>query len=374
MDEKIDSGTAKGRVLIVDDEARNRELLRDLLESQGYEVTEAENGAAALAVVAQAAPHAILMDVMMPGLDGFEVCRQLKANPATAPIPILMITALHERDDRLKGIAAGASDFLTKPIDTRDVMLRTRNAVNSKQLYDLVQTGLEKLKHLEQLRDNLTNMIVHDMRAPLTGILGNLGLMEMHLGQRLEAGDRTCLTEALSATRILIEMVNALLDVSKFEAGAMVLKREICDLKQVVADEVQCLGGLFKQSSVIIKEPNGNSKVFCDRKLVQRIVANLLSNAAKYSPSGGLIEVVLQQVADTVKIMVIDQGPGVSPEYHARIFEKYGQVDSGMERKQYSTGLGLIFCKLTVEAHGGHIGVDSVPGHGSTFWFTLPIS
>ena len=129
-----DGVQASGRVLVVDDELPNRELLRGLLEAKGHSVTEAVNGCEALALAAQVMPHAILLDIMMPEMDGFEVCRQLKANPVTAPIPVLMVTALSDRDDRLKGIEVGASDFLSKPVDTRDVELRTRNAIHSKQL------------------------------------------------------------------------------------------------------------------------------------------------------------------------------------------------------------------------------------------------
>ena len=368
-----DGVQASGRVLVVDDELPNRELLRGLLEAKGHSVTEAVNGCEALALAAQVMPHAILLDIMMPEMDGFEVCRQLKANPVTAPIPVLMVTALSDRDDRLKGIEVGASDFLSKPVDTRDVELRTRNAIHSKQLYDQLQESLLKLQKLERLRDNLTHMIVHDMRSPLQSISGNLELLEMSLGESVRADDRSCLQDALSSAGRLIEMVSSLLDVSRMEAGQMPLNREVCDLGKVAEDAVKLLGGLFTQSPVVLEIPPVGREAFCDKMLVQRVISNLLGNAAKYSPSGSEIKLSIQRLTDAVKVLVIDQGSGIPPEYHAQIFEKFGQVDLGAQRTAHSTGLGLTFCKLAVEQHGGQIGVESVPGHGSTFWFTLPL-
>ena len=362
----------KGRVLVVDDEAQNRELLRDLLEAQGHTVTEAENSVAALTLITQTAPHAVLLDVMMPGINGFEVCRRLKADPATAPIPVLLVTALRERADRLQGIEAGANDFLTKPIDTREVVLRTRNAIYTKQLYDQVQATLQQLQQLERLRDNLTHMIVHDMRSLLTSIYGNLQLVGMDVGQNGGASDKQCIAGALTSSRTLIEMVSSLLDVSRLEAGQMPLRRETCDLQQVTQEAVNLLGGLLHKTPLVFETPAPVAAVSCDKGLIQRVISNLVSNAANYSPSGCPLTITLQQLAETVKVSVKDQGQGIPPEYHVKIFEKFGQVEDGRHGKAYSSGLGLTFCKLAVEAHGGQIGVDSAVGKGSTFWFTLP--
>ena len=366
------SAGINGRVLVVDDEARNRELLRDLLEAQGHSVTEAENGEVALTLIAQTAPHAVLLDVMMPGMSGFEVCRRLKADPATAPIPVLLVTALRERDDRLQGIAAGANDFLTKPIDTREVVLRTRNAIYTKQLYDQVQQTLKQLQQLERLRDNLTHMIIHDMRSLLTSIYGNLQLLELGLGKNGGANDKQYIAETLTSSRTLIEMVSSLLDVSRLEAGQMPLRRETCDLQQVTQEAVNLLGGLLHNTPIEFETPTPVATTACDQGLIQRVISNLVTNAANYSPAGCPIKITIQQLAETVKVSVTDQGQGIPPEYHVKIFEKFGQVENGRHGKAYSSGLGLTFCKLAVEAHGGQIGLDSAVGKGSTFWFTLP--
>ncbi|MBT3375037.1 MAG: response regulator, partial [Lentisphaerae bacterium] len=220
-----DSSTAQsavtGRVLVVDDEPDNRELLRTLLEMKGHTVFDAGNGAEALDMVKDALPDVILLDVMMPEMDGYEVCRRLKGDPETAPVPIIMVTALAGRSDRLEGIDAGANDFLTKPVGAQDVILRVRNSIYTKRLYDQVNESLDRLRELEELRDNLTHMIVHDMRSPLMGICGSLELLQMTVADRLDEEDRDDMERALDSSRLLTEMVSSLLDVSRLEAGKM---------------------------------------------------------------------------------------------------------------------------------------------------------
>ena len=372
MSATIEGASAVGRVLVVDDEVRNRELLRDLLELQGYFVAEAENGREALVLATQMMPHVILLDVMMPGMDGYEVCRQLKAHAETAPIPVLMVTALDERDDRLKGIEAGASDFLGKPVDAQDIVLRTRNAVYAKQLYDRMQESYRKLQELEQMRDSLVHMIVHDMRSPLMGITGNLEILETCVSESLAEADKECLTDALDAARRLVEMISSMLDVSRLESGQMPLHLEACTLRQAAAEAVKLLGGLLRYSPVVVSAPQDGGAVTCDPAIIRRVLFNLLGNAAKYSPKDCEIKLSIQRQGEALHVSVSDQGPGIPPELHTRIFEKFGQVGAGAKNKGYSTGLGLTFCKLAVEQHGGRIGVENRPGGGSTFWFTVP--
>ena len=229
----IESDEKHGRILVVDDEMRNRKLLRDLLETNGYSVVEAEDGIDALNKASSGPCDVILLDVMMPRMDGLEACRKLKANPETAHIPVLMVTALDERERRHQGIDAGANDYLAKPIDRRDVLLRVRNAVYAKHLRDKVQQDFAKLRKLETLRDNLTHMIVHDMKSPLLAITGSLELIR----QDLEGKDLSTLELwriGMVAVQELSAMCNSLLDVSRLEAGQMPVKRESCDLIPII--------------------------------------------------------------------------------------------------------------------------------------------
>lgn len=251
------------------------------------------------------------------------------------------------------------------------MVLRTRNAIYTRKLYEQVEEDFQRLKELEQLRDNLTHMIVHDMRSPLQGILLSLEFLEESTSL-VDETDKMCLAGGLASARLLIEMVSSLLDVSRLEAGQMPLHRTPCDLVKVAQSSVDMLSGLFKKSPVILDGPPEGCSLACDEGLIQRVIMNLLGNAAKYSPGGRPIRLRIQREPGGVRLAVTDEGRGIPPEYHKRIFEKFGQVESGGDRKKYSTGIGLTFCRLAVEAHGGQIGVDSGVSKGSTFWFTLP--
>ena len=360
-----------GCVLVVDDEEKGRELLRDLLELQGHQVTEAEDGEQALQKVGESPPDVVLLDVMMPGLDGFDVCRRLKGDPKTAPIPVLLVTALRDRRDRLKGIESGANDFLTKPIDSQDVILRVRNAVYTKHLFDQVQENYERLQELEALRDNLTHMIVHDMRSPLTGMMGFLQLLQMSAKAKLDETEMEDLERALGTTRSLAEMINGLLDVSRLESGEMPLDRSSCDLSTLASEAIESLGALVGQSHVGFKAPPEPVSASCDPDVIRRVIANLVGNAVKFTPQDGEVQVPVERIGAQARVAVADTGRGIPPEYHEKIFEKFGQVEARQQNRKYSTGLGLTFCKLAVEAHGGEIGVESEVGQGSTFWFVL---
>jgi len=380
---------SKGLILVVDDEPRNRELLHDLLAVNGYDVIDAENGIAALKAVDSQEFDVILLDVKMPGLDGLEVCRRLKANQATAPIPVFMVTALTDREQRDLGIEAGANDYLTKPIDRRDVLLRVRNAVYAKRLYDKVQQDLTKLQELEVLQDNLTHMIVHDMRSPLMAISWAYDLI-MKEQNLLSETQQEFLTMSQNACCELIEMVNSLLDISRMETGKMPLNRTSCDLLDVARKAAESVAVLVLHKKLIILVDGTAGTVSADRDIMYRTFVNLLGNAIKFSPENSTIRVDVSSSDESVRVMVTDQGCGIPPEYHKKIFDKFGQVSANKDEQHHSSGLGLTFCKLAVEAHGGLIGVESPltsspsltdsdvaggrveVGLGSEFWFTIP--
>ena len=364
----------QGLVLVVDDEPKNRELLRDLLEVNGHAVIEAADGIAALEAASAEPCDVILLDVMMPRLDGYESCRQLKRNPLTAPIPVLMVTALAEKEQRLLGIDAGANDYLTKPIEPRDVLLRVRNALQAKRLYDQVQEDLKKLRELETLRDNLVHMIVHDLRSPLAGMVGLLELFSGDDHAGLAPEERDDLLTVVQAGHSLLEMVSSLLDVSRLEAGQMPVNKTLVTVRELAAEALRGLAGYEAANRVRHDLSAAPEHMTCDRELTRRIIANLLGNALKFTrPPGEVCLIVQPADAGGIRVLVRDTGYGIPPEHHQRIFEKFGQVEAKMAgQSRHSTGLGLTFCKLAVEAQGGVIGVQSEVGKGSTFWFTLP--
>ncbi|MGD9873167.1 MAG: response regulator [Kiritimatiellia bacterium] len=358
-----------GTVLVVDDDPRNRMLLHDLLKSKGYRITQAESGEEALDIIAADPPDTVLLDVMMTGMDGFEVCRRIKANPDTAHIPVLLVTALTGRDDRLAGIEAGGDDFITKPVDLKEVLLRTRNAVNMKQLRDQVRQSYIELEKMSKMRENLTNWLVHDMKAPLSGILGYLEMLQ----PKTTGGPlQVYVDEAYSATQRLHEMIIAVLDVSHLEQKQMPLDQKHEDLALIAADAVKHLAYETGEQKITVETAPGPAPAWCDRGITRRIIGNILGNAVKYTPQGGRIGIRFSQEAGQTRVEITDNGPGIAPRFHDVIFELFGQIEMRTAQKVYSHGLGLAFCKMAVEAQGGKIGVISDEGKGSTFWFTLP--
>ena len=227
----------------------------------------------------------------------------------------------------------------------------------------------EDLQRLQGLRDGLVHMIVHDLRSPLTSVMGYLEFLRTDP----DAPDAdTFVGEAYTGAAQMAEMISSLLDINRLEAGEMPVDRRPVDLCEVTAEAVRSLGGLTIGRQVAQLTPQGPVASSCDPALIRRVVGNLLGNALKFTPSSGSITITVMPVAGGARVEVADTGPGMPADFIPRVFDKFSQAGEGRARKRYSTGLGLAFCKLAVEAHGGTIGVSSEVGVGSWFWFQLP--
>jgi len=362
------------RILVVDDDPMNRQLLRDLLEGSGYAVVEASDGVAACDSAQACIPDIILLDVLMPGMDGLEVCKRIKSDNRTQHVPVILITSQREREDRLSGIAAGASDFLTKPVDAVELRLRVRNWVNTKRLYDRVQEEYHRIAELEKMRDTLVHMVVHDLRSPLTCILSELDYATLEGGEKLGPEFKQCIHEVVEAARVMNNLVTSMLDMSRLENGEMPLNRQATSLHEIVDEALSHLGSSAQRVAVEQAATDQSATPSCDPELIRRVVVNLLNNATDYSPSNTPITVSISRYNGSARLSVSDQGPGIPEEFKERIFQKFGQIEGRTKIRKASTGIGLAFCRLAVEAHAGTIGVDSEEGRGSTFWFELPMS
>lgn len=362
------------KVLMVDDEPRNLRTLEGILAPLGYDLRRAENGAGALGQVASDPPDLILLDVMMPGLSGFDVCRQLKSQPETQFIPVVLVTALADRESRVAGIEAGADDFISKPVDANELRARVKSLLRIKSLHDELQRRYEDLRRLEVTRETLTQMIVHDLRNPLGAVLGFSRLLKRKGYVSEEETAQHYLRAITMCGQTLLDMITAMLDLAKLEAGEMRLDLSEVDLSQVVSDVEVGIGSLLEQKHLTLQIdlPGDLPSLRADGESLRRILVNIIGNAITFSPRAGRITVAALSGDGKVRITVQDQGPGIPPDYRGRIFEKFGQVESRQSGQKYSTGLGLAFCKMAVEAHDGRIGVESKEGEGSTFWFTLP--
>ena len=364
---RVNIATRPGRVLVVDDEEKNRSLLKDSLEAKGYEVEEAGNGQEALDKIAARSPDAVLLDVMMPDMDGYEACRRMKANPATAGIPVLMITALSDRDERLNGIKEGASDFLTKPIDIQDVLLRVRNAVQSKRAFDQVQESNGKLEK-QILRSDLTYRIIQELLAPLSSMMDSLDQLNIVSASKLEAHEHKLIAEARRGAIDLERTIQFILDVARLEAREMPVNVTACSLEELF-DEVKeaALPG-----AVEVEPVKEKIRARCDKEITQRVLSCLAHNAVKLTGGAGNVRLKVSKHGGMARVAVVDNGPEIPAEYRPRIFSEFKRGEK--HAQSHATGLGLTFCKLAMEAQSGRIGVEPNPSGGNIFWIELPLS
>jgi signal transduction histidine kinase len=376
-------------VLVVDDEAENREILSLLLQAQGLTVTTAEDGEAALSAVADAPPDLILLDVRMPGIDGFEVCHRLKADPLTVFIPVVILTALGGAPERIKGAAAGADDFLAKPFDAVELTTRAKSLLRVKALHDELQRAnreleqrvtartaelqqaLRDLQALDRLKSEFMANVSHELRTPLLHVKSALDLLgEGDLGAL--APDQARSTQVAQAAVGRLE--NIVADVVDFsEAGARQLTLEcvtVADVCRAVADELAPTAGQ-RQMTVMVGVPPTLPPVLADRPALTRILRHLLDNALKFSPAGSAVHLTAGQHEGRVRFTVQDAGRGIPHDQLGRIFEAFYQEDGSATRRAGGLGIGLTLVKRLVEAHGSQVQVESEIGKGSRFYFEL---
>jgi signal transduction histidine kinase len=368
-------------ILIADDNAANREVLAAMLTLGGYRVRSAASGALAIGAARDQAPDLILLDTMMPDMDGYEVCRRLKQSPELRDVPVIFISPLAEVADKVKAFGAGAVDYVATPFQFEEVQARVETHLKIRRLqqalkaqYDQLQQSFDRLRELEGLRDSLTHMIVHDLRTPLTSVVTGLETLQA-LGE-LDEMRQQILGIAVEGGETLLGMISDLLDISKTEDGSLKLHREPVDAAARAAQCLQQVAALAADRGLRLSAQveEGLPPLVADREKLRRVIVNLLGNALRFTPEGSVtLSVARDPDGAGLRFAVIDTGEGIPEEAFARIFDKFGQVESHRAGRKTSTGLGLTFCKMAVEAHGGRIWVESRLGEGSTFAFTIPL-
>ena len=366
--------TAPNRILVVDDDRIIVEILSQSLTLAGYEVATAADGEEGLQLTRELRPDLVLLDVMMPKLDGYAVCQQLKEDPETQLIPIIILTALTDRDDKLKALEVGADEFIRKPPDRQELLIRIKSLLRTKKLFMQVQESQEGLWKLERTKHDLTQMIVHDMRGPLGSIISSLDLLlDKEDGPPPEMQEQLVKSSLLSGQRIMT-MLETLLDVQRMETGQMPVELQPTAVGQIIDEAVWAVRPLLQEGKmrIDVKTDQPMSLVMLDRQLVSRLVNNLLFNAIKFSPSDGRIGIWTQATPKWVIINVADQGPGIPAEERERIFERYTQLGTNQHRS--GLGLGLAFCKMAASALDGAIWVEDMPNAGALFRCALPLN
>ena len=391
-------------VLLVDDQALNIELLHQPL-SPHYKVLAARSGERALQICATSPPDLVLLDVEMPGLDGFEVCRQLQVNPATRGIPVIFVTSHNDAASEIRGLEVGAVDFISKPINAAIVLARVRTQLSLKAQTDLLRMEIEERtrladelqkhrEHLEELVEQRTAEVTvalqraetanraksvflanmsHEIRTPLNAILGYARQMHQ-TGEVQEQADR--LEKIHRAGQHLLSMINDVMDVSKMEADKLALEDLDFALDTVLDDVVAILESLMHGKALTFRYEGLPAPLLLrgDATRLRQILLNFGSNAIKFTPHGSitLTTSVLEESQEAVLLQfeLTDTGVGISPEVQQRLFRPFEQADASTTRQFGGTGLGLAICAKLAAMMGGSVGVRSAPGRGSTFWFT----
>lgn len=370
------SPTKNDCILVVDDSPDNVLLVQTILEEEGYDIITADNGIKALKIVEQAQPDLVLLDVMMPGMDGYEVTKRIRENRQIPFIPILLITA-YDQSSLVRGLDIGADDFIRKPVELDELLARVRCLLRLKHTVD------ERDQMVKQ-REDFVSRLTHDLRTPLVAAAQMLNLIQQGaLGQITTECSEAIHTMARS-NQNLLKMVNTLLEVYRYEAGRKSLNFFPVDISELVKEVVEELTPLAKSKSLTLKlnqTKNSNppkTTVMGDRLELQRLITNLIGNAIQYTDQG-VVTVSLDKTTKTtndngsqaqnwVTVQVQDTGIGISAEEQIKLFERFRQGN----HKRAGSGLGLHLSKQIAEVHQGTIEVNSEQGNGSTFTLCLP--
>lgn len=359
-------------ILVVDDTPANLEILTQMLKEKGHRPRPVPSGSLAIRAAEYEPPDLILLDINMPDMDGFETCRRFKASEALKEIPVMFISARSETFDKIQAFRAGGVDYITKPFDIDEVSARIETHLKIRRLQTELEDQYSELKQLEEMRDGLVHMVVHDMRSPLSVIKMALHIVRSRVEDSLDDESIEDLRAAAECSDTLMAMINNLLDVSRLEAGVVDVGEGVFTVDGVINRVIEQFRLLLQDRDVSIDISPSLPACKGDVQMIERVVANLLGNALKFTQAGQEVSIRASLDQDFVVVTVADEGPGIPKEFHKKIFEKFGQASQSHVR-QVSTGLGLAFCKLAIEAHGGRIEVESELGQGSRFWFSLPV-
>lgn len=355
-------------ILVVDDNPANRALAEATLTDEGYRVLLAESGAEGLDVFAAQLVDCVLLDVRMPGDDGFAVCKALRATEKGARVPVLFFTALRDVETFDRAAKAGGDDFLTKPIRPTELVARVQTALELRRVDDALRGSVEALKRqrddlqrAQLATERLTAYVVHDLKNPVSVI--DLQAQVLAYDPDLSVDTRSSLGRIRSSVRRLVRMIDNLLDVSKGAEGKLAVHRRDVDLEALISEVAEELAASAAAAKVTLRGTAGAKLAFADPDLLRRALVNLVENAIRYAPKGTVVDVATLHAGTGCDLTVSDAGQGVPASQHEAIFEPFVQLVAKDSGAAGSRGLGLAFCRLVAEAHGGHITVaDARPG------------
>lgn len=369
----------RGSVLIVDDTPANLNLLFAMLTNHGYKVRAAINGNMALKSVFAALPELILLDINMPEMNGFDVCRQLKADVRTRDIPIIFISASDETEDKVRAFDVGGVDYVTKPFQVEEVLARVGTQMmlyqQRRELEEFRQREIDYFKDLNHMKDQFVATVSHDLKNPIGVIKGYADLLEKNPALANDTQAQDYIKRIRRGAEQMLILVTDLLDLAKIEAG-MELGVSPNSLDGFLRDQLENFGMLAENKSISLgyNPPRQDVMLMFDPNRMSQVIKNLLSNAIKYTRDGGKVDISTETRDHHVLIKISDSGLGIPTEDIPFIFDKFYRVSKQEHLAAADgTGLGLSITKAIVEQHRGTIRVESEVGKGSVFHIELPL-
>lgn len=353
-------------ILLVDDNTNNLGVLYRYLDDEGFTVLVSQDGERAIRLAREQKPDLILLDIMLPGISGFEACETLKADDETADIPVIFISALTDIQDKVRGFAAGGVDYVTKPFQQEEVLARINAHITIKR-------QREELDRLNATKDRLFSVIGHDLRGPFMGLLGALELLR-DSGDDLDAqAQHELVTNLYESAEKTYHLLENLLEWSRSQQRSVTVSPRAIRLRDAVDGTIQLFHAGAQQKGITLSvDVSEGLCVYADPDMLDTVVRNLVNNAVKFTGQGGTVTITGRGTPETVELAVCDTGIGIEPEAIDSLFElgtSGSRAGTGGER---GSGLGLLLAHEYVERNGGSIEVESTPGEGSCFRVTLP--
>lgn len=363
------------KILIVDDVMSNVLLLKVLLTNEKFAIATASNGRQALEQVEKENPDLVLLDVMMPDMSGFEVAQHLKSNPNTADIPIIFLTALNSTADIVKGFQVGANDFISKPFNKEELIIRVTHQISLVAAKRLILSTTEELQRTIAGRDKLYSVIAHDLRSPMGSIKMVLNMLILNLpSEKIGAEMYELLTMANQTTEDVFSLLDNLLKWTKSQIGKLNVVYQDVDLVEVTDGVIEIFSMVASLKKIRIREMKPEKMmVNADIDMLKTVVRNLLSNAIKFSKENSEVLVKMEEVDGMAVVSVQDYGCGISEEGQKKLLHTDTHFSTFGTNNEEGSGLGLLLCKDFVVKNGGKLWFTSKEGEGSIFSFSIPV-
>ena len=363
------------KILIVDDVMSNVLLLKVLLTNEKFAIATASNGRQALEQVEKENPDLVLLDVMMPDMSGFEVAQHLKSNPNTADIPIIFLTALNSTADIVKGFQVGANDFISKPFNKEELIIRVTHQISLVAAKRLILSKTEELQRTIAGRDKLYSVIAHDLRSPMGSIKMVLNMLILNLpSEKIGAEMYELLTMANQTTEDVFSLLDNLLKWTKSQIGKLNVVYQDVDLVEVTDGVIEIFSMVASLKKIRIHEMKPEKMmVNADIDMLKTVVRNLLSNAIKFSKENSEVLVKMAEVDGMAVVSVQDYGCGISEEGQKKLLHTDTHFSTFGTNNEEGSGLGLLLCKEFVVKNGGKLWFASKEGEGSIFSFSIPV-